>query len=793
MANWTNLKSSINEVIKTNGNQEITGQVLQNVLNTIVSTLGENATFVGVATPTTNPGTPDGNVFYIAKNPGVYPNFSSIEVYFSEIGILYWNTSSWKKHSISLSKLIEEVNISNIYPTDGTDGSNKYTLETAIAKVGEELRHAGLKVTFLNAEGKTETWEYQGGTFTSAERWRKRDAVEVVNELGNNEKAVVSQKTVTKYIYDNNRYACISVKYPIFNTTEMTFTLPSGTRVNNYKLGDITLGTDVMFDVSDKITTWSVWYLILDSNLNKRYVTNINKVLLSDNEAIIALVRFHGGNRPDVLCMFAQGLIKDGVTILNTWSQANQISYCTITGLEDGIVVDNNNGGSLTIKSGCTLNGFNGFKNLQISNTQDIVITNSDGIEWKAFYVIIKSDFSYRLVRNIDQVILSENEILLCLIRFSIGIIDSNLFSYILDGTRVYNYVKEINNNTEEVYAHINKYPLFNTTEMTFTLQAGTRITSQNFDYDLTPSQIVFSYKEATELLSTTWNIHYLILDSNLNKRYSQSDKPIKLKDNEAIIALVRFQAGEGPSIYNIRSSGVIIDGETVLSQWKKPNTIADKCLKNWGKSIGVFGGSLSVYEESLAAKNIWKENLDVTVTDYGVGGAGFSSLQGTSIQTQVDNADVKDIYILWASTNDYTNNRECGTWKDYTALDNYDESKLVTQCGGINYCIKKLLEKNPKAEIYFFTSLRFFSSEGGYNPFSEVINSIGKTFSEYVAEQKKCCEHYNIPVLDQFNLQGINEFNYTNYYISDKLHMNEEGYKKIGYVQAEFLKNGLN
>ena len=67
---------------------------------------------------------------------------------------------------VESSKLIEEVNISNIYPTDGTDGSNKYTLETAIAKVGEELRHAGLKVTFLNEEGTTETWEYQGGSFT---------------------------------------------------------------------------------------------------------------------------------------------------------------------------------------------------------------------------------------------------------------------------------------------------------------------------------------------------------------------------------------------------------------------------------------------------------------------------------------------------------------------------------------------------------------------------------------------------------------------------------------------------
>lgn len=83
---------------------------------------------------------------------------------------------------------VTEVNVSQLYPTDGTDGSNKYTLETAIAKVGEELRHAGLKVTFLNGEGKTETWEYQSGTFTLFTSWIQvvkmsdLDDIEFVND-----------------------------------------------------------------------------------------------------------------------------------------------------------------------------------------------------------------------------------------------------------------------------------------------------------------------------------------------------------------------------------------------------------------------------------------------------------------------------------------------------------------------------------------------------------------------------------------------------------------------------------
>ena len=53
MSNWSDLKASVAEAIKTNGNQEITGQILQNTLNSIISNLGENATFADIATPTT--------------------------------------------------------------------------------------------------------------------------------------------------------------------------------------------------------------------------------------------------------------------------------------------------------------------------------------------------------------------------------------------------------------------------------------------------------------------------------------------------------------------------------------------------------------------------------------------------------------------------------------------------------------------------------------------------------------------------------------------------------------------
>lgn len=215
------------------------------------------------------------------------------------------------------------------------------------------------------------------------------------------------------------------------------------------------------------------------------------------------------------------------------------------------------------------------------------------------------------------------------------------------------------------------------------------------------------------------------------------------------------------------------------------------KSAKNFGKTIAVFGGSLSVLKESDEAKQMWADLLGATVDTYGVSGAGFSKDQGYTLQRQVDMAGVYDIYILWASTNDFNGNRECGTWKDYTAADGFDESRLSTQCGGINYCIKKLMEKNPEAEIYFFTGFRFFSKESGYNPFSEETNATGLNFADYVRAQKDCCAHYGISVLDQFNIQGINEFNHSLFYKPDNLHLTEEGYRRLGPLQVDFLANG--
>lgn len=211
------------------------------------------------------------------------------------------------------------------------------------------------------------------------------------------------------------------------------------------------------------------------------------------------------------------------------------------------------------------------------------------------------------------------------------------------------------------------------------------------------------------------------------------------------------------------------------------------------GKSIGVFGGSLSSLPESDIAKGLWMKYLKTTIKTYGSPGSGFCTKEH-NIQQQVDNAGIHDIYILWASTNDYTSLLPVGLPTDYTEYDRFNTSRQYTQCGGINYCIKQLREKNPECTIYLFTSLKFFGPDGeqvyGYNQETDKDNGAGLSFYAYTQRQKECARLQGISYFDQWKAQEgrIRKDNFNIYYKEDGCHMTEYGYFDIGIRQLLFL-----
>ena len=215
----------------------------------------------------------------------------------------------------------------------------------------------------------------------------------------------------------------------------------------------------------------------------------------------------------------------------------------------------------------------------------------------------------------------------------------------------------------------------------------------------------------------------------------------------------------------------------------------------NYGKSVAIFSGSFGTIELAKEAYNFWGKKLGLIIDSYAVGGAGFikTSEITNSIQNQVDKAcaednPVYDIYVLWASSNDLfniENGGSIGDYLDYTEIDNYDTSKLNTQCGGINYCIKKIYEKNPSAKIVLFTSIRVFNNgEKGYNIDYTGDNGLNKL----VEKQIKCCERYGIPYLNQYKDFQINLFTKDVLVQEDDCHLTNAGYNAIKNMQVNFL-----
>jgi len=100
MGNWTALKAAVAAIVKTNGNNEITGQMLQDTLFGVIDNLGLNSQYKGIAIPSTNPGTPDNKVYYFANEIGTYANFGGIVISNNGLNILAYDGTTWGKINI---------------------------------------------------------------------------------------------------------------------------------------------------------------------------------------------------------------------------------------------------------------------------------------------------------------------------------------------------------------------------------------------------------------------------------------------------------------------------------------------------------------------------------------------------------------------------------------------------------------------------------------------------------------------------------------------------------------------
>ena len=177
----------------------------------------------------------------------------------------------------------------------------------------------------------------------------------------------------------------------------------------------------------------------------------------------------------------------------------------------------------------------------------------------------------------------------------------------------------------------------------------------------------------------------------------------------------------------------------------------------NFGKSLGIFGGSFSNIEESDSCKFYWQEKLQLTL--FG---------------------------LLWSPSNDFSKGRATiGTLSDYTEADGFDTAKLTTMLGGMNYSYQKLKQKNPDAEILLFTTLPIFNKgAAGY----DTLYTDGIGLRQFVDAQIEWAKAHDVPYLDLFRRSGFTHSNYGRYYQKDALHPDVEGYKHLVGITLPFL-----
>ena len=145
---YDQIKESIKAVIKENGNYEITGNVLQAVLLSMVDTLGPEYQFLGIATKSTVPVVVEGNSFYITTEVGTYTNFKNsgnTTITVNQLGILTsTNGTAWNFTPIFIGVSKGGGEVFNDYGNNTAAGVNSHAEGKGTAAAGNNSHAEGL-------------------------------------------------------------------------------------------------------------------------------------------------------------------------------------------------------------------------------------------------------------------------------------------------------------------------------------------------------------------------------------------------------------------------------------------------------------------------------------------------------------------------------------------------------------------------------------------------------------------------------------------------------------------------
>nr|DAY10483.1 MAG TPA: hypothetical protein [Caudoviricetes sp.] len=787
MGNYEQLKQAISDVIKTNGNQKITGKIMQNALLSIIATVGSNATFAGIAIPSTNPGTPDQNVFWIASANGTYSNFNAIEVN-DEVVIFTNKTGSWVKQStgIALSQSLKDIEKKAAIAIDfNTD------LKTTRLQVAKSNRRTGKILSYRNGKTGELTTEMYIGTSMDDAYWQDNlywasifpstklpfiNISFVTNSTYNSpnkarqalpntyyqrEGLIFSYKDDTgiyrSYLYlgqisgvesyipiDNYCFETLSYVTNVFNTRlqvsqiarKQGFTITYNDGINQV----IETYKDTTFDNSnwikdsnwERILTYKDFNEILELNYNI-YDTiaqsSINKVyneLLYENKTIDNSGNVIKGN----------GVVIEAIEIPKNkkFIYTNSYSLFFYTGTKDNLVF---------LSKIISITG-NGVDIRKKEIPKDATFVKGWNNKERQFYYIgfeenfIPIQFGITEIPNIDY---DKNIIINNIIE---GYNNVN-GSYQSNASYKTTQFIPIDTNVKSIFTNAFNVGTYN--ELGEWIKyTGTQLnTFREVKIDNTPSYIVLNFQNTT--LFPFASVNYFPC------------KVEEIKESLLNINTIIRLSYEGKKFTSYGDS--IVE----LMSWQKYVWKFLRMADHYNRGIGgskitdVNPKNKKVDENGYYnASN--PDSGTITISDYMCGDERINTIP---LDT--------DILCVYAGANDITASVEIGT------LEDGDESNFMYAYG---LMIRKLVARLPNAKIFLCTPHNFYNSyDNADYPYK---NKIELTILDYCKVIKDVAAIYGLPVIDVNALSRISTLNIKEYLI-DQVHPNAKGGRLIANV----------
>lgn len=788
MAKWSDLKAAIAQIIKTNNNQEITGANMQSVLNNIIDNVGENSTFAGIATPATNPGVPDGNVFYLAVAPGVYSNFEGIQIVDGEAVILEWR-GSWVKKTTGFatqqrfSELDKKSAFAIDYKTDN---------RTTRLQVLKSSRKTGKIISYRNPTRGELTVEMYIGTSVDDEQWQ--DDLFWANIFPSTKLPFINVTSITNKTYSSPDRARNALPNTYYTREGLILSFKDNSdRYRSYLyLGQVS-------NVQSYIPLDSYCFEALAYNtnaINTRYqvdwISRKQGFTITYNDGTNQIIETYIGTLYDNSNWGKDSnwqrllIYKDFDEILaNNADIYGTIAKPSINKVYSNLILSNktiDNAGNVVAGAGYTIDA------IEIPSNKKSIYTNAYSL---FFYSGTKDNLTF--LSKITSITASGADIRI---------------KEIPEGAT---YVKGWNNRERDFYYlsfEENFIPVeFGITEM------------PKIDYNknlITENNLIKGYNnvngtlQANESYNTT---RFILIDSNVKSIFSNAYsvgtygedgvwigytgnqlntlREIKINNSSKFLVL-NFSTSVNPfaSMFYFPCNNV---DEIVNEALNRDRAIK---LAFKGKKFCSFGDS--IVELSSWQKYIWKY---FRMADHYIRGIGGSKVTNVNPQTKKVNEDGyynasdpnsgtitisdymcgdervntipldTDVLCVYASANDITASVEMGT------LDDDDESHFMYAYG---LMVRKIVKRLPKAKIFLCTPHNFYNSYSNADyPYK---NNKELTILDYCKAIKDIGAIYGIPVIDVNALSTISTLTITKDLV-DQVHPAPTGGKKIANV----------